>query len=338
MAPQRHGYYSSLEKDFIRERFDLPLLTQLRTIRGDRLNYFGLPGADLKDVKSWQHLLGEVAGVERSRSNLQAMEETVSMEMPDLRFTPHFGEVDVVILRNRGYNQKRDGMSYRPWVGISRPGASHLGWYFDVVNLDYFGPFLPEDDKQARRRSDAQKALFNEDRLNSWGRWVLLLTVEAQLEGNFLAGQLAEYLRGVQYDASEPAASIIESLSKPVANEDRRVNATRLIHGASVSLIARSASQGNLVASPRGTILYQGSGGKAMVHMAFEFTPHEAVLPPPSPLLRLLKGPLLTTAQGGGPVLSLLNGQIPDLTSDDIRASVSFLPDVEIDRLAAQLL
>ena len=92
-------------------------------------------------------------------------------------------------------------------------------------------------------------------RLDAWGRWVLLVTVEAQLVTQELSTQLINYLRGVQDDASEPAASIIEFLNQPGTNGDEGVSATRLIHGVSASLISRSASQANLSAFPRGTIL-----------------------------------------------------------------------------------
>lgn len=341
-APQR-TYRSSSDKDFIRDWVDLPLLERLHTFRRNPLNYFGLPGAALEDIKSWGHLLGQVAGVERSKRNLLAMDETVSMEMPDLRFTPHYGEIDLVILCDRGWGWQRGGEWYRPWVSMPRPASdhrpasNHLGWYFDVVNLDYFGPFLPEGDKPARRRADAIRKLFDIERLDAWERWVLLVTVEAQLVTQELSAQLAGYLRGVQDDAPESAASIIMFLNKPGSNEDEGVTAARLIHGVSASLIARSASQANLLAFHRGTILYRGSGGQPMVHLAFEFEPQEAPLPPPSPLLQLLKGPLLTITQNDPPTLTLLGEQVPSLTREDIRAAVDFLAHIEVERLVAQL-
>lgn len=335
-APQR-TYRSSSDKDFIRNCVDLPLLERLHTLRRNPLNYFGLPGAALEDIRSWRHLLGQVAGVERSKRNLLEMDETVGMEMPDLRFTPHYGEIDVVILRDQGWGWRRGGEWYRPWVRIPRPASDHLGWYFDVVNLDYFGPFLPEGDEPARQRADAIRKLFDIERLDAWGRWVLLVTVEAQLVTQELSAQLASYLRGVQDDAPEPAASIIKFLNQPGSNEYEGVTAARLIHGVSASLIARSASQANLRAFHRGTILYRGSGGQPMVHLAFEFEPQETPLPPPSPLLQLLKGPLLTTTQNDPPTLTLLDEQVPSLTQDDIRAAVDFLANIEVERLVAQL-
>ena len=185
--------------------------------------------------------------------------------------------------------------------------------------------------------ADAIRKLFDIERLDAWGRWVLLVTVEAQLVTQELSTQLINYLRGVQDDASEPAASIIEFLNQPGTNGDEGVSARRLIHGVSASLISRSASQANLSAFPRGTILYRGSGGQPMVHLAYEFEPRKTPLPPPSPLLQLLKGPVLTTAQDASPALTLLDEQVPSLTHDDVRAAVDFLDRTEVERLVAQL-
>ena len=259
------------------------------------------------------------------------------MEMPDLRFTPHYGEIDLVILRDRGKRWQRGGEAYRPWVGISRPDSEHLGWYFDVVNLDYFGPFLPERDQSARQRADAIRKLFDIDRLDAWGRWVLLVTVEAQFVTQELSTQLARYLRGVQNDSPQLAASIIDFLIQPGTDGKEGVTAARLIHAVSASLVARSASQANLSAFSRGTILYRGSGGQPMVHLAYEFEPLGTPLPPPSPLLQLLKGPLLSTTQSDSPELTLLDAQVPSLTEDDVRTAVDFLEKMEVERLVAQL-
>ena len=337
MATPRHTYQSSSEKDYIRDSVDLPLLKRLHSMREGRLNYFGLPGSELQDVKSWKHLLGEVAAVERDENNLRVMDETVSMQMPDLRFTPHYGEIDLVILRDRGKRWIRGGEVYRPWVRISRPEASHLSWYFDVVNLDYFGPFLPEGDQRARRRADAIKKLFDTERLDAWGRWVLLVTVEAQLVTRRLHTQLVDYLRGAQDDASDQTTAVIEFLVQPRSECEKEVTATRLIHGVSASLIARSASQANLSALHRGTILYRGSGGQPMVHLAFEFEPRQIAFPPPNSTLQLLKAPLLTTRQSEAPELNLLDEQVPDLTQDDVRTAFDFLEESQIERLVTQL-
>lgn len=302
------------------------------------MNYFGLPGAELLDVRSWRQLLGEVAAVERDMPNLLTMDETVSMQMPELRFTPHYGDVDNVILRDRGRRWTRGREQYRPWVTGYHEQRRRNGWQFDIVNLDYFGPFLPEGGESgARQRANALKKLFDIERLDAWGRWVLLITIEAQLLTPRLNTQLRDYLLGVKDDASEAAAAILEFLTQLMVG-NQHVAATRLIHAASASLITRAASQANLSAFPRGTILYLGSGNQAMVHLAYEFVPTSGALPPPTPLVRLLRSPLLTiTPRSADPQLILLPQQPPNLNETEIRTVLHFLDNAEVDRLVAQL-
>lgn len=301
------------------------------------MNYFGLPGAELLDVRSWRQLLGEVAAVERDMPNLRTMDETVSMQMPQLRFTPHHGEVDQVILRDRGSRWYRGGEQYQPWVS-RYDQFGQRGWYFDVVNLDYFGLFLPEQGgSQARQRADALRKLFDIERLDARGRWILLVTVEARLLTPSLNTQMREYLRGVQDDTSEPAASILGFLTQPMVG-NQHVAATRLIHATAASLVTAAASQANLSASPRGTILYLGWKDRPMVHLAYEFVPTNGALPPPTPLARLLRSPLLTTTtRSADPELALLTGQPPNLSEAEIRTALDFLGNAQVERLVGQL-
>ena len=152
--------------------------------------------------------------------------------------------------------------------------------------------------------------------------------------------QLVNYLRGVQDDTSELGASIIRFLTQQVTEGKEGVAAARLIHAVSASLVAGSASQANLSAFPRGTILYRGSSGQPMVHLAYEFEPYEPLetpLPPPSPLVRLLKGPILTTTQDGAPELTLLDEQVPNLYQTDVGEALEFLGEMEVERLVAEL-
>ena len=329
----RGTYRSSPEKGFIREEVDCRLLARLHGYRGERLNYFGLPGADLLDIQCWQHLLGEVAAVERNRRNLLDMDDAAKQHMTGLRFTPHHGDVDKVILDGFGRRWERGGESQRSLVGVSHRDHGRLGWYFDVVNLDYFGPFLPEGGQGARQRADAIRKLFATERVDGWNRWVLLITVEANLITSEINTQMREYLRGIQKDASEQTVSLLEFLMQPLIG-NQGLAATRLIHAAAASLIARSAVY--VTTLPRGTILYSGSNSQPMVHLAYEFIPAEGPLPPPTPLDKLLRSPLLTVA-GARHRLDLLPNQPPGLTGADIRAALDHLDGPTVDGIMAQL-
>ena len=333
----RRTYQPSGEKKFIRDNVDFALLRRLYDLSGDRLNYFGLPGADLEDIKSWRHLLGHVAGVERDRGNLRNMDANARMQMPDIRFTPHFGDIDVIILRSKGKKWQRGEQDYQPWVAIDKPPSKRFGWYFDVVNLDYFGPFLPQGQKSARQRADAIRKLFDIDRLDSWGRWVLLVTVEAQLVEGHLREEFTRYLDGVRLDTTEPAATIIDFLTSGSANGDQATVASRLIHGVAAALIHGSASHANLNALPRGTIMYRGSGGQPMIHLAYEFEPLQSRMPPPTPLVELLRTPMMTMGSASPPKLTLMDRQVPGLSKSDLERTYGFLGGTLVERLGTQL-
>ena len=325
--PTPRTYTSSPSKNFIREQVDRPLLERLHKLRGEPLSYFGLPGADLLDIRSWEPLLGKVAAVERDLHNLNEMNDAVRRDMPGLRFVPHYGEVDQVILRNRGMEWKRGGAEYQPWAAIEHPAHRPAGWYFDVVNLDYFGPFLPEAGRQAQRRANAIRKLCDDERVDGWSRWVLLITVEANLITPEITHQMRQYLRVIQDDASAQVASTLGFLTQLVIGDEELVS-TRLIHAVATSLIARSASRAQ--AYPRGTIFYEGSGGQPMVHLAYEFFPVEGVHLSSTSLDRLLRSPLLRVTPGTTPHLKFFGVQAPNLTDTDVRDSLAHLHTMPI--------
>lgn len=335
-AGNPHRYHSSPEKNLIREQFDLPLLEQLHSIRGESLGYFGLPGEDLRDIRCWRHLLGEVAAVDFDSSSLLAIDQTVKMEMPELRFTPYLGDVDRVILNNRGMQWDRGGQPHRPLVGRYDMTHRQNGWYFDVVNLDYYGPFLPERGQAgARRRADAIRKLFDVERLDARGRWVLMVTVEASLLRPTLNMEILEYLQGVKDEVNAETTEVLDFLTQPLVGANE-LFATRLVHGTTASLISRAAS--NLSVMPRGTILYKGSNDQPMIHVAYEFEPVAGPLPPPTTLLGLLKSPILTISQiNNRPGITLLGAQPPSMTEMDARNILDFLDGTVVDRIVAQL-
>jgi hypothetical protein len=326
----KRTYGSSPGKTFIREKVDRRLLERLHQQRGEPLNYFGLPGAELLDIQCWKPYLGEVAAVERDRANLLAMDDVAKLNMTSLRFTPHHGDMDKVILNGHGWKWRRGGEPHRPLVGVSHPSHARPGWYFDVVNLDYFGPFLPDGGQGARERADAIRKLFATERVDGWNRWVLLITVEADLITPAVSTQMRQYLQGIQDDASAQTVSLLEFLMQPVMGNQELV-ATRLIHAVAASLIARSASY--VTSLPRGTILYSGSNDQPMVHLAYEFTPADGPLPPPTPLDALLRSPLLRVTSGTTPQLEFLSEQAPDLTGTNVREALVHLDGSTVDSL-----
>ena len=327
MPRQPSGYYSSPDKNVLRDHFDLPLLRQLYERKGEPLSYFGLPGAEALDLKAWKELIGEVGAVERDAHNLGLLAQVLDVQFPEIRFKTHFGEIDQVILRNRGWEQTVGGERYMPHAANCYEGfVDGFVWRYDVVYLDYFGPFLPSGRQggKAKRRAIALSRLLDRDRVDAWQPWVLLITVEAELYNQSARKTLRDYLEETGADASSDTYQALEFLlsSAPTPVEAT----TRLIHGATAVLVADSAKPKGVMAKPRGTVLYSGAKGQPMVHMAFELLPNPRVLSGTSDRLSLLSAPILCTKNPSGePWFHLLREQCPAVTPDSVRMSLDFL-------------
>ena len=344
MQTSGRGYYSSHEKDLIRDHFDLPLLRSFRDRKGDSLSYFGLPGAEALDIEAWIDVIGQVAAVERNPDDLERLEQLFETRHPEVRCQTHFGEMDEVILKNRGRRRDIGGEYYRPWVGNSfEASVEGYVWQFDVVYLDYFGPFLPKGKLKgfgaARRRADALRRLFAKDRLDAWQPWILLVTVEAGLAGKKMKSLLRHYLVNAKDDyAREIREAIDYLLSTAQIPQEETV---RLIHGTAAILLSAASSNGNVVAQPRGTVLYKGANDRPMAHLAFEFTPTNAILGGSSQLLSLLLAPILKPRDTDtSPWFEPLQSQSSGTTRATSRQCLDFLESSDLnailDRLPAE--
>ena len=284
MQTRPTGYYSSNEKDIIRQYFDLPLLYQFHERKDGPLSYFGLPGAEAFDIRTWRDVIGDVVAVERNARNLEQLEQLFDTQLPEVRYTTHWGELDKVILTNRGRGRNVGGEYYRRVGNSFENSIGRYVWRFDIVYLDYFGPFLPqatsEGSARARERATALRHLFALDRVDAWQPWILLVTVEAKLYDETMRSLLRDYLQDARNDASSETHEVLTFLlsTAPTSSEE----AARLIHGSTAILMSVAASNANLGVQPERTVLYHGSANQPMVHMAFEFNPTYAPLGPDS--------------------------------------------------------
>ena len=130
----------------LRDYFDLPLLRQLYQRKGQPLSYFGLPGAQALDIGAWKELIGEVGAVERKPNNLRRLEQVLEVQFPEIRFKTHLGEIDQVILGNRGRERIVGGERYRPRASNGYESfVDGFVWRYDVVYLIISGPSCQVD-------------------------------------------------------------------------------------------------------------------------------------------------------------------------------------------------
>ena len=234
MSVSRSGYRSSLEKDVIRDQFDLPLLRNFSQSIGDTLRYFGLPGEDCRDIMAWRPFIREVAAVERGRRNLERMESFFPKYLSDIAYQAHFGDIDDVILQGHGKLRRIGGKSTRPLVAnLYDSDLDCQVWCFDIVYLDYFGPFLPEPSPQyprARsRRPQALRRLFEQERIDGRNAWILLVTVESSDYSEDDLENLVDYLLGAKSGVSSDTQAVIDYLLEE--EETQSDNVVKLVHG-----------------------------------------------------------------------------------------------------------
>ena len=316
------GFVSSPEKDLVRERFDLPLIRRLRKVKRRRLAYFGLPGEDALDLEAWKGVLRSAVAVEKNPEYCKKMREKLSSQVPEVRSVVHLGEVDKVILSNVG--EERSPPVGNAWDSSIR----EFVWHFDVIYLDYFGPFLPDRSTKtrtvARRRTRAMRRLFESDRLDKWGSWILLLTVDTKMKPStrsILQEELEGAKPGLKDEINEAIDFMLSDLSgSPEGN-------ARLIRGSSDLMVSSSASSAGLQARPRGSVLYRGSGKSDMIHLAYEFQPARNITGKTFNLLfpPLLKSPILRPAPNGSPWLELLPDQCPGMSRHEVEDCLGFL-------------
>lgn len=322
-------YHSTAEKDVVRERFDLPLLQQLHQLKKHPLRYFGLPGADALDLITWNNIIGEISAVDRDLDNLAKLEDNLETYFHDISYKTHHGEVDQIIIKNQGKLRDSYGEPHQQKVANSyKESIEGRVWGFDVVYLDYFGPFLPlnrqDGTQRARERTTAIKKLFETERVDGWHRWVLMITVDARLYIKNTRRTLRSYLENEMTIVSEEIRQALNFLLSYTS--DPHLRAGRLIHGVTSMLLTNAANNARLDTKPRGTVLYKGSNNHSMVHMAFEFIPNQQLLVPSSnPLDSLLAPFLRPNLQGDSPRLELVPDHFPGMTKNDAERCLDFL-------------
>ena len=332
---QPTGFSSSEEKDLLRKYFDLPLLRQLRKQKDRPLVYFGLPGEKALDVIEWKELIGSVVAVERDKKYLERLEDLLDTQLPDLEYETHWGALDTIIIANRGKKRLIGDQEYRPMLGNHfESSINRYVWRFDVAYLDYCGQFIPDLNPKnpgaTLRRAAALRSLFNPDRIDSWHQWILLVTVQAELDDT-AQSQIKDYLDNAKSGASVDVCDALDFLLEDtqIPTEEQ---ATRLIHGAASILFSNATLNTSLKIQPRGTVLYRGSEDRAMVHLAFEFTPGQNPLGGYWNLPSLLMAPILRPKDPGNPPwLELLGDQCPGITQESAGSCLNYL---ETNRVA----
>ncbi len=321
------NYYSSEEKNLVREKYDLPLVRAVARRKKGRIRYFGLPGEEALDLRCWGGLCDYVAAVEFCAERFQKVNHILSTQFGTIRYRAHLGDVDTVILKNKGGKPKSEFVST-----TYRQGFGYI-WDFDVLYLDYFGKFLPYDrgGRVVKKRANAIRRLFATDRQDAWQPWLLMLTVESKLFGPRDRKQMRQFLTASKEVADAETSETISFLLDSA--ESQAEEAARLVHGTLGYMIAIAAGNSDVCVSARPTVLYNGANKIPMLHFAYDIAPSH-MLSGPQSALPLLRSPLLQVREDyKEPWFELLPAQPPGQNDSGLRNALDFLDEDQVEQI-----
>jgi len=142
MSNDVNPFPESVEKDYLRNYHLLhSLADQIESI-GRPLNYFGLPSAEMRDVATWQPLLGSITAIERDPDVALALYKTA--QKLGIRNRTIVIEMRLAEIANLlAMEEKLVQLSLASlWVNVQEKVNRVRQIHHDVINLDLCGGFL----------------------------------------------------------------------------------------------------------------------------------------------------------------------------------------------------
>jgi len=260
-------FVDSKNKRAIREKWNLPLLTNVSARLGRKLAYLGMPGASLNDLIDWASVLDVKTCVQIVRKPRLQREEDLEIisEMShnvlvqDIRHAEIIrGSIEDVILTGHGM----DGVS--PKLSVDDP--SGLLFRYDIYNLDFLGGIAYRKPSQANAghkllRIRAIEQLFARQRGQNFN---LFLTLNVR---DTFGDEPVQFLR-------ETAQRSQNELLKTVASWGANLSEGFKQHQLRLWLplwIREWAEMQNFQCKCLPPVAYTGHENAKMIHFCFEF-------------------------------------------------------------------
>jgi len=268
--PQRAvSFKGSDNKVAVRREWDLPILTRRVGMLGHPLDYLGLPGAQIEDLRDWQDLLRFRTGIERLRPgrleredlevHRQLLANAAKYKLSG-RFELLRGLVEDIILNGTD----RDGTRPHRSSGPSALGARFI---YNVVNLDFLGGMGNVAAEGVKRVAALKKLLERQQSTD----FTLLLTLNIRDQ---LGEEIAVYIE----DAKRRSTSMRmgEMLdwyqAQGAGHKEFRLKAVVPL------FIKRFAEHYCFDCYCYPPLVYTGTGKARMVHFVFDLTATPALI------------------------------------------------------------
>lgn len=300
-------FTSSHAKTLLRRVWDAPIIKALSEgiVRG-QLNYFGLPGANLEDIRDWRPYIGEVFALEREKADAAVLtSNAMVLDLHRSGFKLEVSELDEFILRaiNDGESRLR------------------LRWYH-LVNLDYTGGWIYKGSTGDAKRIQAlddlaqmqREAFFEHSETSggSKGYGLLLMTVNVRSDDR---GELPKYIRERIVPQIKDAELQKAIVKLPERGQEHWLIRYYVIHNVPGKLCGKGF---NIYTFP--PVSYH-SGQSILVHFVFVFGIDRSLVgagqtvQPADTLLRL---PLLTLERQGGDRMRIVRVGEPSILVNQV--------------------
>ena len=142
---------------------------------------------------------------------------------------------------------------------------------------------------------------------------------------------MEQFLKESSNKADVDTKTVVEFLLEEDVDPAER--AARLVHGTLSYILSNAAANGDVLISPKPTLIYKGASNLPMLHFAYEVTPVK-FLAGSRNVWRLLTSPILRVSDPPQePWFELLPAQPPGQTEDTIRTTLNFLGDHVADTI-----
>jgi hypothetical protein len=235
-------------KDFIRKRYDKPIIESFTKEIKDKLTYFGLPGPEILDIKEWKKYISKIIAVERDEINAQILLENIfGLNVKSSDFQLLHGDIDKILIS-----------------GKDEYGAI-INFPFNLANLDYEGGIIYKDLKGKSKRIEAIRSLFERQR-GVGKNFILFFTFNSrnkdEKEFNHVLNKIQDLLSkyGISYEQTE---DVFEWYRSQRIDFKIKIYVLNIIQDLSVA--------NRFECHPYTPITYLGHSNVRMIHFPFKF-------------------------------------------------------------------
>jgi hypothetical protein len=251
MPAQRDSvFHTNPNKDFVRSEYDYAHVERWYQLRGQRLNYLGLPAPEMLDIIAWEQFLNRFTTIEREENQQHLLFLQANVRDVEHRLYSLYGQFDEILIKGR------DSLGRQP------------EWPYDVVNLDFFGGFIYQD---LSRPKAVKKMISNQvDFQRSF-----LLIVTYHLRDCDVIGAKASFLKDLRQllkNSTREAATrktidrAMDWYSDSATPDSQRQ--TLLVN----SFLRDTGEAEHFDVLCRPSVLYSGTGNASMIHFVTDFT------------------------------------------------------------------